>query len=69
MLEVTWGIEKKWELHRGGTHPLGLWMQAPEKLGCRVTPGEGKSWGMSDPDWDSLLMGWKFGLCAKLYTC
>ena len=37
------GIEMKWETHRGGTHPLGLWMLEPEKLRCQVTPGEGRS--------------------------
>ena len=33
-------IETKWETHRGRTHPLGLWIPTPEKLGCQATPGE-----------------------------
>ena len=43
------GIETKWETHRSSIHLLGLWMPAPEKLGCQTTPGEGRSWAMSDP--------------------
>ena len=41
------GIEMKWETHRGGAHPLGLWTPAPEKLKCQATPGEGRGWAMS----------------------
>ena len=58
-------IETKWETHRSSTHPLGLWMPAPEKLGCRATPGEGRSWAMSDPDSGSLRISCKVGLCEK----
>ena len=59
----------KWETHRGGTNLLGLWTQAPKKLGCRATPGEGRSWALSDPDLDSLWTGWKVGLCEKPFAC
>ena len=59
------GIETKWETHRSDTHLLGLWALAPEKLRCRVTPGEGKSWAMLDPDLGSVRTGWKVGLCEK----
>ena len=46
MLQVAVGKEVKWETHRGGTHPLGLWTLAPEKLGCQATPGEGRRVGL-----------------------
>ena len=62
-------IEMKWETHRGGTHPLGLWAPAPEKLGCQVTSGEGRSRAVSDPDLDRLQTGWKVGLSEKLCAC
>ena len=42
------GIKTKWDTHRGGDHPLGLWTPArslPEKLGSQVTPGEGRTFG------------------------
>ena len=65
MLEVAGGIETKWEIHRGSTHLLGLWTLAPEKVGCLVTPGEGRSWTMLNPDLDSHWTGWKVGLCEK----
>ena len=68
MLEVTGGLETKWETHRGGTHPLGVWMLAPEELKCQATPGEGRSWAMWDPELDSLQTGWKVGLCEKPCT-
>ena len=41
-----WGrgeIDTKWVTDRGGTHPMGLWTPAPERLGCQVTPGKGRS--------------------------
>ena len=60
------GIETKWETHRNGTHLLGLWRPAPEKLGCWATPGEGRHRAMSDPDSDSLWTGWEVGLCETL---
>ena len=63
------GIEMKWETHRGGTHLLGLWMLAPDKCGCQATPGEGRSWAVSDPYSDSLQTGWKVVLCEKLCAC
>ena len=47
-LKSLGGIETKWETHKGGIHPLGLWMQArslPEKLGSWPTPGEGRRIG------------------------
>ena len=53
-------IKMKWETHRGGAHPLGLWTPArslPEKLDSQVIPGEGKSWAVWDPDLDSLWCG------------
>ena len=63
------GIETKWETHRGDTHLLGLWMPAPEKLGCWATPGDGRSGAVWDPDSDSLKTGWKVGLCEKQCAC
>ena len=44
-----WGLEMNWETHRGGIHPVGLWTPVkslPEKLGCQVTPGEGRRVGL-----------------------
>ena len=61
-------IETKWKTHRGHAKPLGLWTPAPEKLGCWVTPEEGRSWALLDPDLDNLRRGWKLRLCEKLCT-
>ena len=58
------GTETKRKTHRGSTNPLGLWTLAPEKLRCQVMPGEG-NWTMSHLDSNSLLTGWKVGLCKK----
>ena len=47
-LKSVGGIKMKWEMHRGGVHPLGLWMPArslPEKPGSQATPGEGEELG------------------------
>ena len=46
MLEVVGERGMKWETHRGGTHPLGLWTLELEKLRCQVKPGEGRSWAV-----------------------
>ena len=69
MLEVAGGNRDEVGNTWGGTHPLGLWTPAPEKLRCQATPGEGRIWAVLDPESDSLWTGWKVGLCEKLCAC
>ena len=65
-----WGIDTKWETHRGGTHLLGLWTQAPGKLRCQATPGERRSWAVMDLGSGSLWTVWKaVGLLRKAGSC
>ena len=51
-LKSLGGIKMKWERHRGGIHPLGLWKPArslPEKSGSREPGEKGEELGCVGP--------------------
>ena len=56
----------KGEIHRGGTHPVGLWTLAPEKLWCwrnLEKGGVGLCWTLT---WIVSGLVEKVGLCGTL---